>query len=171
MANLAQMVNAIAPIVTTPEAAVVQPIYYPFLLHSQSALDLAVDVHIEGPKIDGPGPEHISRWPHRIGDLAPFDLVDVSATVDRARRNLSLTLVNRSPDAPELMEIVLRDLAFQREARIRVVTAERGALARTVPDVESARIAEGCEATKDSELVVSLPPQSFAVIEVETTTQ
>jgi alpha-N-arabinofuranosidase len=42
MANLAQMVNAIAPIVTSPEAAAVQPIWYPVLLHSQAALDLAV---------------------------------------------------------------------------------------------------------------------------------
>ncbi|HEX4256015.1 MAG TPA: alpha-L-arabinofuranosidase C-terminal domain-containing protein, partial [Streptosporangiaceae bacterium] len=32
MANLAQMVNAIAPIVTTPETAVTQTIYYPVLL-------------------------------------------------------------------------------------------------------------------------------------------
>ena len=32
MANLAQLVNAIAPIVTTPTEASVQPIFYPFLL-------------------------------------------------------------------------------------------------------------------------------------------
>ncbi len=49
MANLAQMVNAIAPIVTTDEAAAVQPIYYPFLLHARAALDAAVDVHVDGP--------------------------------------------------------------------------------------------------------------------------
>ena len=51
MANLAQMVNAIAPIVTTPEAAAVQPIWYPILLHAQAALDLAVDVHVTGPVV------------------------------------------------------------------------------------------------------------------------
>jgi alpha-N-arabinofuranosidase len=169
MANLAQMVNAIAPIVTTPEVAVVQPTYYPFLLHSQSALDVAVDVFVEGPKIDGPDQEHTSRWPHGVGDLGPFDFVDASATVDRPRRNLSLALVNRRPDAPEPVEIVLRNMAFQREARIRVVTAERDASARTVPDVESVTMAEGSEATKASGLLVLLPPQSFSVIEVEMT--
>src|SRR6202042_602387 len=51
MANLAQMVNAIAPIVTTDDAAGVQPIYYPFLLHAKAALDAAVDVHVDGPTI------------------------------------------------------------------------------------------------------------------------
>lgn len=169
MANLAQMVNAIAPIVTTPEVAVVQPTYYPFLLHSQSALDVAVDVHIEGPKIDGPGPEETSRWPHGVDDLAPFDLVDASATVDRARHKLSVTVVNRRQDAPEPLEIVLRNMAFQREARIRVVTAEKDTSARTVPDVESVGMAESSEAAKGSELLVLLPPQSFSVIEVEMT--
>ena len=51
MANLAQMVNAIAPIVTTGDAAAVQPIYYPFLLHARAALDAAADVHVDGPVI------------------------------------------------------------------------------------------------------------------------
>jgi alpha-N-arabinofuranosidase len=169
MANLAQMVNAIAPIVTTPATAAVQPTYYPFLLHSQSALDVAVDVHIEGPKIGGPGLEDTSRWPHDVHDLAPFDLLDASATVDRARHKLSVTVVNRRQDAPEPLEIVLRDMAFQRDARIRVVTAEKDESARTLPEVESVTLGEGSEATKGSELLVLLPPQSFSVIEVEMT--
>ena len=62
-------------------------------------------------------------------------------------------------------------MAFQHEARVRVVTAERDASARTVPDVESVSIADGSQATKGSELLVSLPPQSFSVIEVEMTTE
>src|SRR5262249_20771400 len=45
MANLAQLVNAIAPVVTTPGTAAVQPIYYPVLLHAQAALDAAADLH------------------------------------------------------------------------------------------------------------------------------
>jgi alpha-L-arabinofuranosidase len=48
MSNLAQVVNAIALVVTTPETAVVQPIYYPILLHAQAALDTAVDVRVDG---------------------------------------------------------------------------------------------------------------------------
>ena len=52
MANWAQLVNAIAPIVTSSRVAVAQPIYYPFALHAQGALDLAVDTHVYGPNID-----------------------------------------------------------------------------------------------------------------------
>ncbi len=79
MANLAQLVNAIAPIVTTPTEATVQPIFYPFLWHSQGHLDAAVDVYVDGPFVDPPS-EHLSRWPHRVNDLAPFNLVDAAAT-------------------------------------------------------------------------------------------
>ena len=72
MANLAQLVNAIAPVVTTPEVAVVQPIYFPLLMHSQTALDLAVEVHVDGPTVAAPYPPPVGRWAHRLADLAPF---------------------------------------------------------------------------------------------------
>src|SRR5262249_51044336 len=119
MANLAQMVNAIAPVVTTPETAVTQPIYYPVLLHAQAALAVAADVHVDGPTVSPlvAGP-HPSRWPHRVADLGPFSLVDAAATTSSDRRRLALTLVNRSPDQPEQAEIVLRDLAFDGAAEI-----------------------------------------------------
>jgi len=84
MANLAQMVNAIAPIVTSPETVAVQPIWYPILLHAQAALDEAVDVHVDGPLVEPDLPAGASRWPFRIGDLAPFAVVDAAATVSRA---------------------------------------------------------------------------------------
>jgi alpha-N-arabinofuranosidase len=134
MANLAQLVNAIAPVVTTPEVAVVQPIYFPLLMHSQTALDLAVDVHVDGPTVAAPDPPPVGRWAHRLGDLGPFYIVDASATVDRARRNLSLTIVNRSYDAPEDVEIVLRDLEFAGAARVRSLTVGGSTEPLVVPD-------------------------------------
>ena len=80
MANLAQMVNAIAPIVTTKTGAFVQPIYYPVLLHAQAALDEAVDACVSRrpSKAREPG----DRWQHRIADLGPFSTIDASATSD-----------------------------------------------------------------------------------------
>ena len=91
MANLAQMVNAIAPIVTSPEAAAVQPIWYPVLLHSQAALDMAVDVHVNGPVVSPDLPAGASRWPFRVGDLGPFGLIDAAATVGGNATVLTLT--------------------------------------------------------------------------------
>lgn len=171
MANLAQMVNAIAPVVTTPQAAVTQPIYYPVLLHAQVALAAAADVHVEGPTVSPLANGHHSRWPHRVAGLGPFSLVDAAATTSDDGRRLALTLVNRSPERPENVEIVLRDLAFDSVVEVRSLTAERGRDARVLPDVEGACLEEGSEKPKGSTLSLTLPPQSFTVIESATTRQ
>jgi alpha-L-arabinofuranosidase len=168
MANLAQMVNAIAPVVTTAQAAVTQPIYYPVLLHAQAALANAADVHVDGPVVSPLRGEHHSRWPHRVADLGPFSLVDAAATASEDRRRLALTLVNRSPDQPENTEIVLRDLVFDGAAEIRTLTAERGSSGRALADVEGACLEEGSEKPKNATLSITLPPQSFTVITAAT---
>jgi alpha-N-arabinofuranosidase len=167
MANLAQLVNAIAPVVTTPDVAVVQPIYFPLLMHSQTALDLAVDVHVDGPTVAAPDPPPVGRWAHRLSDLGPFDIIDASATVDRARRNLSLTMVNRSYDAAEQVKVVLRDLVFGGPARVQSLTAGPSTVQPAVPSVQPVSIDDGAVAPNGAELVISMPPQSFAVVEVK----
>ena len=161
MANLAQMVNAIAPIVTTPDKAVVQPTYYPFLLHSQGHLDLAVDVFVEGPTVGAPG-EYLSRWPYRVDDLGPFNLVDAAATLDQARRRLAVTLVNRSEE-PERAEVVLRRGSFAGTARVRCVTGTGRPSA--VDGVEEADLDDATVSTRDAQVVVELPARSFTLVE------
>jgi alpha-L-arabinofuranosidase len=166
MANLAQMVNAIAPIVTTPDAAATQPIYYPVLLHSQCALSTAIDIHVAGPVVSLPASAGTGRWPHRVADLGPFTVVDAAATVSTDRSRIALTLVNRNPDDSETVELALRDLAFDGPADIRTVTAGHAPSAPSVPGVETAQLDEGSETTKGSTLLLTLPPQSFTAVEV-----
>jgi alpha-L-arabinofuranosidase len=163
MANLAQMVNAIAPIVTTPETAVTQPIYYPVLLHAQAALPVAVDSYVDGPVVSPPPATDTGRWQYRIADLGPFTLVDAAATVSADRSRIALTLINRNPDEPETVEVTLRDLAFGGPAEFRTVTAggDRG----PVPGVEPVRLEEGSEASTGSVLFLTLPPQSLTAVE------
>lgn len=48
MANLAQVVNVIAPIVTRPDALVLQTIFYPLELYSRTCGDTALDVFWQG---------------------------------------------------------------------------------------------------------------------------
>jgi alpha-L-arabinofuranosidase len=169
MANLAQMVNAIAPVVTAADGVAVQPIYYPVLLHARAARSYAVDVFVVGKIVNANIDEHRGRWPHRIADLGPFHLVDAAATASAERDRISITLVNRSHDDPEPAEIALRDLAFEGAAEITTVTAEHGPRATVLPDVEGARLTEGSEKPAGSLLSLTLPPQSFTVIEAATT--
>jgi alpha-L-arabinofuranosidase len=157
MANLAQMVNAIAPIVTTDETATVQPIYYPFLLHARTALDAAADVHVEGPVISPELPLTASRWPHRIADLGPFALVDAAASVSADHRRIAVTLVNRDPDAAEESRLVLRDFDFAGPADVTTLT-DGG-------PVTSGTVTTSTAPARGHALAVSLPPRSFTVVE------
>jgi alpha-L-arabinofuranosidase len=169
------MVNAIAPVVTTGDAAAVQPIYYPFLLHARAALDAAVDVHVEGPTVSPSLPPGASRWPHRIADLGPFALVDAAASVSADRRGIAVTLVNRSPDAAQEARLVLRDYAFVGPAAVTTLTAgdlsgqPGGPAPRpavpALPGVAGARMAESASQADGPVLSLSLPPRSFTVVE------
>jgi alpha-N-arabinofuranosidase len=170
MANLAQMVNAIAPIVTTHDTAAVQPIWYPVLLHAQAALDQAADVHVTGPTVNPDLPDGASRWPHRITDLKPFSLIDAAASVSAHNDRIAITLVNRGTDEPEPAEVLLRDHAFSGPATIRMVTAGPGRT-RTLPDVEAADMAEGSADTRNGTVALTLPPRSFTVIEAAITSR
>ncbi len=163
MANMAQLVNAIAPVVTTADTAVVQPIYYPFLLHAQGDLEIAVDAFVTGPRVDGP--ERVTgKWPYPIADLGPFPLVDAAATVDPGRRRLALTLINRSEHA-ERAVISLRQAAIAAPARIRCLTGT-GSPGR-IAGVEETSLDDGSAAPADGVLALDLPDRSFTLVEAE----
>jgi hypothetical protein len=128
---------------------------------------------VSGPTVDGPASEPRGRWPHRVADLGPFTLVDAAATASAESGRIALTLVNRGLEA-EPADIVLRDTSsgstvFDGVAEITTVTAERGPGARVLPDVEGACVTEGSEKPAGSLLSLTLPPQSFTVIEAATT--
>jgi alpha-L-arabinofuranosidase len=178
MANLAQMVNAIAPIVTTDDAAAVQPIYYPFLLHARAALDEAVDVHVDGPMVSPEFPAGTDRRKVMIADLGPFALVDAAASVSADRGKVAVTLVNRSPDAPDEVRLVLRDFAFAGSATVTTLT--QGSVPGSVPGIKPGVLSElpgiaGAELTETTAaaagptLSLTLPPRSFTVVEAAVT--
>jgi alpha-N-arabinofuranosidase len=168
MANLAQMVNVIAPIVTSPDAVGVQPIYYPVLWHAQAALDQAVDLHVQGPTVSPQWPASPGRWPHRVADLGPFHLVDAAASVSANNSRVAVTVVNRGRGEAEPVEVVLRELVFEGPAEIRTVTAGGGSDG-PVPGLAQVQVTEGTENTKDGTVGLTLPPESFTVIEAAMT--
>jgi alpha-N-arabinofuranosidase len=103
IANYAQMVNAIAPIFTRPDGLFLQTVYHPLRLYAEHHQEIALDAYVDSPTRDLT-PEQEARatspagrdW--RVGDLGPFQLLDVSATCDPAAGALCLAVVNRSPE-------------------------------------------------------------------------
>jgi alpha-N-arabinofuranosidase len=83
MANIAQIVNVLAPIMTRTDGLVLQSIYFPFELYSQTCGDTALDVHWTGDTFSTP--EH-----------AAVRVLDVCSTLDTKEKKLAVYLVNRS---------------------------------------------------------------------------
>src|SRR5262249_49037681 len=79
IANLAQMVNVIAPIFTNKEGLFLQTIYHPLLLFSTHMQGIALDVFVDCERYNLLPEQEQSRWPHRVADLGPFQFLDVTA--------------------------------------------------------------------------------------------
>jgi alpha-N-arabinofuranosidase len=120
MANLAQLVNAIAPIFTSPQGLFLQTIYHPLRLYAEHMLEVALDVHVDGPRHDLSKDleERTFGRVHRVADLGPFSLLDAVATCDEAGRELTIGVVNRDREQRHEATIDLGGAAASGEARI-----------------------------------------------------
>ncbi|MBX3062179.1 MAG: alpha-N-arabinofuranosidase [Anaerolineae bacterium] len=83
MANIAQIVNVIAPIFTSPNGLFLQTIFHPFEVYSQTCGNVALDIFWEGETFSG-------------GDYSGLRTLDVASTLDETKKSLSVFVVNRS---------------------------------------------------------------------------
>lgn len=102
MANLAQVVNVIAPVLTRPDGLLLQTIFHPFELVRRTAGNVALDVHWESDTFSSVAHDAVR-------------LLDVSATLDEAGRRLSVYVVNRSPEEALETELLLDAASFAGE--------------------------------------------------------
>jgi alpha-N-arabinofuranosidase len=86
MANLAQMVNVIAPIMANKTGVFLQPTYFPLAEYSKQRRNTALEVWWDAPRY---------RIPNRPGDVR---YLDISASYNPATRQVFLNVLNRSKD-------------------------------------------------------------------------
>jgi len=118
MANLAQLVNVIAPIVTSPEGLFLQTIYHPLRLFADHLRPVALDVHVECETHEHVEVEAAGSWPHRVADLGPFPLLDVTAMRSEDGDGLTVSVINRSPTESIDAQVRFADPFESRPARI-----------------------------------------------------
>ena len=94
MANIAQLVNVIAPILTRPEELVLQTIFFPFEIYRRTCGNLSLDPRWEGNTFSG-------------GGYTGIRTLDVSATLDENQKSITLYVVNRSHSREMPTEIIL----------------------------------------------------------------
>jgi len=85
MANLAQMVNVIAPIMTNKQGLFLQPTYFPIVEYGKQRGNIAVDAWVSAPI-------------YKIQNRPELKYLDVSATYNAKNRALYVNVLNRSKD-------------------------------------------------------------------------
>ncbi len=108
LANIAQIVNVLAPVFTRPDGLFLQTIFYPFELFSTLAGPTALDIAWDGETF-------------AAGEHSGVRRLDVSATLSADRRQLVLFVVNRSEAAETETQIKLAEGRFSGEVKAYIV--------------------------------------------------
>src|SRR3989441_6176546 len=85
MANLAQMVNVIAPIMTNKQGLFLQPIYFPIAEYGKQRGNTSLDVWVSAPT-------------YQIQNRPPLRYLDVSASYNAKEQAVYVNVLNRSKD-------------------------------------------------------------------------
>jgi alpha-L-arabinofuranosidase len=163
MANLAQLVNVIAPIVTRPDGLLLQSIYHPLRLCAELVREVALDPLVRCPAVDHADPPE-APWPHRVADLGPFPLLDVAATRDEAATALTLTVVNRSADQAVRARFELGIPA--RAATAHLVAGDSPEATNTFEEPDRVSVASRPLGAPGPAFELDLPPCSFTCLDV-----
>jgi alpha-L-arabinofuranosidase len=166
IANIAQLVNVIAPIFTSPHGVFLQTIYHPLRLHVEHVQEIALDPTVVCDTVtytDKPGP-----MPHRVADLGPFKLLDVSATRDTDGRRATLCVVNRSPESAVATTIELGRPITSAGALVHLLHGPSPDAANSFaePDNVSVRTQPLALDGPRSAFELTLPPHSFTCLEL-----
>jgi alpha-N-arabinofuranosidase len=151
MANLAQIVNVIAPVFTRPEGMVLQTIYYPFELYSRTCGQQALDVWWDGDTFSG-------------GDYKGVRTLDVSATLDAGKKQVMVYVVNRNKSKEAAAKIQLAEGCFNGKAKVFTVNGPDIKTENTFKTPNQVITRESTAAAKGNMLDVVFEPHSITAL-------
>jgi alpha-L-arabinofuranosidase len=154
MANLAQIVNVIAPVFTRPDGLVLQTIYYPFELYSRTCGGKALDIWWDGDTFSG-------------GDNKGVRILDVSATLDDAKKRISVYVVNRSKSKASDARIQMTEGEFKDKVRILTVNGPDISAVNTFDSPGEVTTKESTATAKGNILNIIFEPHSVTVLEAD----
>ena len=166
MANLAQLVNAIAPIFTNPQGLYLQTIYHPLRLYAEHTRAQALDVHVDSPVYDlPPDREDENRGRvHHVADLGPFSLLDATATCDDAGKMLTLAVVNRDKDRGHVATIDLGSAQTNGGVEVSEVTGPSVESKNSFERPDTVGVRERRVDARGSRLDYEFPARSLSVL-------
>jgi alpha-N-arabinofuranosidase len=151
MANMAQLVNVIAPIFADEKGLFLQTIYYPLQLFAGNSKGKALDLFVDSPK-----------YPNRRFDQAPY--LDTSAAWEDG--TLVLNVVNRHQSESLATDIALEDKQFAGPVEIAEVNG---------PDIKSqndfgvtnVKTVRRTTKAQGRSLTYSFPPHSYTMLRAQ----
>ena len=154
IANIAQIVNVIAPLLTRGDELLKQTIFHAFRMISMRARGTALQVSVEGPGYDG-------------GKYGPARFLDCAATLDRDQ--LALFCTNRSPSEEMKVQLDSKGLGDLELVEADLLTGVDAKSCNTweAPEVVQAEAFDRFEPT-DGGGFVTLPPLGFAALTLRT---
>jgi alpha-L-arabinofuranosidase len=169
LANLAQLVNAIAPIFTSKQGLFLQTIYHPLRLYAEHTLEHALDVHVDGPMYElAPEREDETKGRvHHVSDLGPFSLLDATATCDEAAGALTLAVVNRDADRSYTATIDLGEARPTGGVLVSEVTGPDVTAINSFEHPDTVGVRERRVETVDGRLDYEFPAHSLTVLRVQ----
>ena len=169
IANLAQLVNAIAPIFTDKQGMFLQTIYHPLRLFAEHTHECALDVYVESDRYDLPPEreESGSGRRHQIADLGPFSFLDASATCDRAGRQVTLAVVNRDPERSHTTQVRFAHGARISEARASEVNGSGPETTNSFDTPNAVTVHERVLSPKKQDFEYTFPAHSITMLRFE----
>jgi alpha-N-arabinofuranosidase len=167
IANLAQMVNAIAPIFTNPDGLFLQTIYHPLRLYAEHAQAIALDPTVVCETHALESDADAAPRAQRVADLGPFKLLDVSATRDEAGRILTLGIVNRHRDDAVATTVQVGEGTPIKGAIAYEVNGDDPTVLNSFARPDAVTVQERRLTPAGGSLNVTLPAHSVTVVRVE----
>ena len=150
IANLAQIVNVIAPILTHGDDMLVQSIFYPFEMFSKRRKGVALQLNVDGPSYEG-------------SSNGPVHYIDSSAILDEGTLHVFLT--NRAMDETAEVCVALADSSIVSCESAEILTGADAKAANSWEDGETI-VARPFEAIhmKEGHAHCMLPALSFVAM-------
>jgi len=150
IANLAQIVNVIAPILTRGDEILIQPTFYPFEMISKRRHGIALRGSVVGPT-------------YTSQEYGETQTIDTSAILDRNRLHVFATNRSLNEDAPVIVDLV--DASIDSVIDAEILTGDDPKMANSFEEPEhvKAKDYEDME-LKDGKALFKLPPLSFVAV-------
>jgi alpha-L-arabinofuranosidase len=164
IANLAQMVNAIAPIFTSAGGLFLQTIYHPLRLYAEHSRSLALDPTVVCGTIELAPDHDFPPRAQRVADLGPFKLLDVSATRDESGKAVTVGIVNRHREDAVTTTLELPAGTSIRSAELAEVSGDDPYAVNSFEQPDVVVVREHQLTADGSSLELRLPAHSVTVV-------